>query len=376
MIFFKKWNMDFKRHSLLKIFSGLIFSLPTPINISNWWNFGRFLGLLLVLQLISGLILASHFISSSDLAFESVDHIIRNVSFGWLIRILHLNGARFFFIGLYIHIGRGLYYSSYKSFETWNIGVIIFIFRMLIAFIGYVLPWGQIRFWGATVITNLVSAIPWIGSKLVIWIWGGYSIGGPTLSRFFILHFCCPFILIGLIGLHLFFLHIRGRNNPLSFESTSNLILFAPFFWWKDVLFFCGGFLFLEGFVFFAPFFLGDPENFILANPLVTPTHIVPEWYFLFAYAILRAIPNKGGGVIFLGISVLILFFPSIKRFFYKHKRYKLSKTFCPKRQFLFFLFLGRFFLLTWLGGQVVESPFIELRQFFLLVYFGIFIFI
>lgn len=362
-----------KNNPLLKIFSGLIYSLPTPINLSNLWNFGRLLGLLLCCQLVSGLVLASHFVGSSSLAFEAVDHIMRDVSFGWLIRIFHLNGASFFFVGLYLHIGRGLYFHSFKFLETWNRGIIIFFLSIITAFLGYVLPWGQIRFWGATVITNLVSAIPVIGTKIVVWIWGGFSIRSPTLSRFFMLHFCLPFILLGLLGLHLFFLHLSGRRNPLNFKRRYNVVFFAPFFWWKDVLFFRVVFLVLEYFVFFAPFFLGDPENFILANPLVTPTHIVPEWYFLFAYAILRAIPNKIGGVVFLLLSVIVLWLPAGKWVLFTQKKAALGKRFTVSGQVRFFMLIGTFALLTWLGGQVVETPFVELRQFFLVVFFLLF---
>jgi ubiquinol-cytochrome c reductase cytochrome b subunit len=370
LIFFsgiRNWRTLYNSHPLLRILSNSLFILPTPINISNFWNFGSFLGILLGRQILRGLILASHYTRFRSEAFFSIDHIIRNVEGGWLIRTFHLNGGRFFFIGLYLHMGRGLYYKSYFAQETWNLGVIIFIIRIGIAFLGYVLPWGQIRFWGATVITNLISAIPYIGNYVVQWIWGGFSIRGPTLSRFFMLHFCLPFILRGLVILHLFFLHLIGRTNPLRIPRANNTIFFAPFFWWKDLLFIFLIFIIIFGFILFAPFYLGDPENFILANPLVTPTHIVPEWYFLFAYAILRSIPNKILGVIFLLLSLLILFFPP---FFLKEGT---STTFSPLGGVFFFSFCGIFFILTWLGGQVVEEPFLRLGQYFLILYFLIF---
>lgn len=353
-----------KRHPLMKIISGRLVYLPSPTNINYFWNWGRILGILLLGQIITGLLLARHYSSELRRAFNSLDHIIRDVNWGWLIRIFHLNGASFFFLGLFIHMGRGLYHGSFFLIETWNLGVIIFFLRVITAFVGYVLPWGQMRFWGATVITNLLSALPIVGGELVNFVWGGFAVGAPTLSRFFILHFCFPFILLGLIILHLFFLHISGRNNPLSLPRKINIISFHWFFSSKDMWFFLLIFCFMEVFIFLRPFLLGDPENFILANPMRTPTHIVPEWYFLFAYAILRSIPNKLLGVIFLGLSILILFLPP---FICKNRG---SLVFNLRGQLWFFIFLGVFLILTWLGGQVVEAPFIILGQFFLIIYF------
>lgn len=292
----------------------------------------------------------------------------RNIPIGWLLRIGHLNGASWFFLCLYVHIGRGLYYGSFYFVETWNIGVIIFFLRILTGFVGYVLPWGQISLWGATVITNLVSAVPIIGRVIVTFIWGGFRVAQPTLFRFFILHFCIPFILVGLIIIHLFFLHSTGRSNPLNLPRKHNLISFHWFFVIKDLLFVFLYFLCLEIFIFLFPYLLGDPENFILANPIVTPTHIVPEWYFLFAYAILRSIPDKLLGVIFLLLSILILFIPPVLR------KYRGGLTYSIIGQVFFFSFCGVFLILTWLGGQVVEPPFIALGQLFLVFYFLFFV--
>ena len=363
---------------ILKIISGVIVDLPTPVNISNFWNFGRCLGVCLGLQLITGLFLASHYNSSPLLAFDSVEHIIKDVSMGWIFRIIHLNGASFFFIFLFLHIARGLYYKSYNYLETWNIGVLIFVLSIAIAFLGYVLPWGQIRFWGATVITNLISSIPRIGYKVVYWIWGGFSVRAPTLSRFFILHFCLPFILRVIVILHIFFLHKSGRNNPTNIKRSYNLISFHWYFSSKDIFFFFFWIILLETLIFLFPFILGDPENFILANSLSTPAHIVPEWYFLFAYAILRSIPRKLGGVLALLISVIILFYPSFlsinkmkKNIFFS--KFSLGKGHNIYNQYFIWIFLGIFLILTWIGGEVVEDPFISIGQVFLILYFLVF---
>ena len=366
----------------IKIIKGVLIDLPTPVNISNFWNFGRCLGACLGLQLVSGLFLARHYNSSPFMAFDSVEHIIKDVRIGWVFRIVHLNGASFFFIFLFIHIARGLYYKSYNYLETWNLGVFIFLFSMAIAFLGYVLPWGQIRFWGATVITNLISAIPIIGNKVVIWIWGAYSVRSPTLSRFFILHFCLPFVLAAIVILHIFFLHKTGSQNPSNLKRSYNLIRFHWFLSSKDIFFFFFWIILLEFLIFLFPFLLGDPENFILANSLSTPAHIVPEWYFLFAYAILRSIPRKLGGVIALLLSVLILLFPSLwslnkskislrnNLLKFLSKRKSISLTF---QRFSWF-FLGIFLILTWIGGEVVEEPFIFIGQAFLILYFLLFL--
>lgn len=371
-------------NSLIKIIRGTVVDLPSPINISNFWNFGSCLGVCLIIQLVTGLFLASHYNSHPDLAFDSINHLIQDVRRGWLFRIIHLNGASFFFIFLFLHIARGLYYKSYNYLETWNLGVIIFIFSIAIAFLGYVLPWGQIRFWGATVITNLISAIPIVGIKIVNWIWGGFSVRTPTLSRFFMLHFCLPFILLALVILHIFFLHITGRQNPTNIKRKYNLISFHWFYSSKDLRYFFFWGLLLELLIFCFPFFLGDPENFILANSLSTPAHIVPEWYFLFAYAILRSIPRKLGGVIALLLSVIILFYPSLFKLILLNKNFitkinflkvnikKLNKRkrFNFFQQYIIWRFLTIFLILTWIGGEVVEEPFIIIGQIFLIFYF------
>ena len=274
-------------------------------------------------------------------------------------------GLLFFSFFLFLHIARGLYYKSFNYLETWNIGVVIFFLSIATAFLGYVLPWGQIRFWGATVITNLVSAIPLMGKHVVIWLWGGFRVNAPTLSRFFMLHFCLPFIISALVIVHIFFLHKTGRQNPTNTSRSYNLITFHWFFTAKDLAFILIWIIVFEMLIFLNPFLLGDPENFILANPMRTPAHIVPEWYFLFAYAILRSIPDKlgGGGVLALVASVLILFLPSflsLKMFFLKKGR-----AFSFLKQSLRFTFLGIFGILTWIGGEVVEDPFIFLGQVF-----------
>ena len=351
-----------KTHPLVKIVNGVLVDLPAPLNISNFWNFGRCLGACLGLQLVRGLLLARHYNSSPRLAFDSVNHIMQDVGYGWIFRISHLNGASFFFIFLFLHISRGLYYKSFKYLETWNIGVVIFLLSIATAFLGYVLPWGQMSFWGATVITNLVSAIPVVGKNIVVWLWGGFRVNAPTLSRFFILHFCLPFILSALVMMHIFFLHKTGSQNPTNFKRRYNLISFHWFFSAKDLAFLLVWVMVFEWLIFLHPFLLGDPENFILANPIRTPAHIVPEWYFLFAYAILRSIPDKLGGVLALVASVIILFLPSFLSL--KNFLKESGRAYSYLIQNLGFSFLGIFIILTWIGGEVVEDPFIIIGQF------------
>jgi len=355
----------------------MLLDLPVPYNISNFWNFGSCLGLCLGIQLFTGLFLARHYNSSPEIAFDSVEHLIKDVSRGWLFRLAHLNGASFFFLFLFIHISRGLYYRSYNYSQTWFLGVIIFFLSMAIAFMGYVLPWGQIRFWGATVITNLISSVPKVGHQIVYWIWGGFSVSAPTLSRFFIIHFCLPFLLLAMVILHIYFLHKTGRSNPTNITRSFNLVRFHRFFSFKDVIFFFSWFLLFEILIFLFPYILGDPENFLFANSLSTPAHIVPEWYFLFAYAILRSIPRKLGGVISLIIAVLILILPSLLNIRLKKENY-LNKlkvkikgtTWRIIKQSNMWVFLSIFLLLTWIGGEVVENPFIMIGQSFLVFYF------
>ena len=354
-----------KIHPLLKIVNWYLVELPSPSNINSLWNFGSLLGLCLIVQIVSGIFLAIHYSGDIQLAFYRVNHISRDVNFGWLLRIIHANGARFFFICLFIHIGRGLYYGSYFFIHTWIVGVVILLLVIATAFLGYVLPWGQISFWGATVITNLFSAIPYIGGDLVIWIWGGFAVDNATLTRFFSLHFLLPFIIAGIRIVHLLFLHQTGRNNPLGINRNFDKILFHPYFSSKDLFGFVIILTLLMTICFFFPWMLGDPENFIPANPLVTPVHIQPEWYFLIAYAILRSIPNKLGGVIALAISIIILI---VCPFIYKRKFR--GYIFYPVNKFLFWLHINIWVLLTWLGARPVEDPYIFLGQILSVIYF------
>nr|AAD00680.1 cytochrome b [Merops nubicus]AYN73525.1 cytochrome b [Merops nubicus] len=354
-----------KSHPLLKIINSSLIDLPTPSNISAWWNFGSLLGICLTIQILTGLLLATHYTADTSLAFSSVAHTCRDVQYGWLIRNLHANGASFFFICIFLHIGRGYYYGSYLFKETWNTGIILLLTLMATAFVGYVLPWGQMSFWGATVITNLFSALPYIGQTIVEWAWGGFSVDNPTLTRFFALHFLLPFMIAGLTLIHLTFLHESGSNNPLGIVSHCDKIPFHPYFSLKDILGFTFMLLLLTALALFTPTLLGDPENFTPANPLVTPPHIKPEWYFLFAYAILRSIPNKLGGVLALAASILVLFLVP-----FLHKSKQRAMTFRPLSQFLFWTLTTTLLILTWIGSQPVEQPFIIIGQLASIMYF------
>nr|YP_009543771.1 cytochrome b [Glossobalanus marginatus]AXZ97171.1 cytochrome b [Glossobalanus marginatus] len=354
-----------KNHPLLSIANSALVDLPSPSNLSAWWNFGSLLGLCLIVQILTGLFLAMHYTADISLAFSSVAHICRDVNYGWLLRNVHANGGSLFFICIYLHIGRGLYYGSYANQETWNIGVLLLLATMATAFLGYVLPWGQMSFWGATVITNLLSAIPYVGPTLVQWLWGGFSISNATLTRFFAFHFLLPFIILALTIIHLLFLHETGSNNPTGLNSDIDKAPFHTYFSYKDVF---GFFMLLSALIVIALFFpntLGDSENFIPANPLVTPVHIQPEWYFLFAYAILRSIPNKLGGVIALLASILILFLVPIL-----HIGNHQTIAFRPLTQAVFWILVANILLLTWLGGQPVEDPYILLGQISSAIYF------
>nr|QWB85701.1 cytochrome b [Peithona prionoides] len=359
-------KMPIRKHSpLIKILNNSLIDLPTPSNISTFWNFGSLLGLCLSMQILTGLFLAMHYCPNIDLAFNSVIHICRDVNYGWLLRNTHTNGASFFFICLYIHIGRGMYYSSYNMIETWLIGVTIFFLVMGTAFLGYVLPWGQMSFWGATVITNLVSAIPYLGISIVQWIWGGFAVDNATLTRFFTFHFIFPFIVLAFVIIHLLFLHQTGSGNPLGTKSNIDKIPFHPYFTFKDIVGFLILFFFIIILTLSDPYLLSDPDNFIPANPLVTPIHIQPEWYFLFAYAILRSIPNKLGGVISLVMSIAILYtlpFTNPKKF--------QSLQFYPLNKFLFWSLFMIIILLTWIGARPVEDPYILTGQILTILYF------
>nr|AND97169.1 cytochrome b [Theopompa sp. FY-2016a] len=353
-----------KIHPLIKISNNALVDLPAPSNISTWWNFGSLLGICLGIQILTGLFLAMHYSAHIDLAFSSVVHICRDVNYGWLLRTLHANGASMFFICIYLHIGRGLYYGSFKFYYTWMVGVIILFLVMATAFMGYVLPWGQMSFWGATVITNLLSAIPYLGVELVQWVWGGFAVDNATLNRFFTFHFVLPFIIAAMVMIHLLFLHQTGSNNPLGVNSDIDKIPFHPYFSFKDIVGFIILFLLLVFLSLKEPSTLGDPDNFIPANPLVTPVHIQPEWYFLFAYAILRSIPNKLGGVIALVMSIAILFFMPL------NKSNTRGLQYYPVNQIMFWFMVSIVILLTWIGARPVEDPFIITGQILTVLYF------
>jgi len=360
-----------KSHPILSLVNSYTVDSPQPANISYMWNFGSLLGLCLIIQILTGIFLAMHYSPNVDLAFASVEHIMRDVNYGWAVRYTHANTASFFFICVYLHIARGLYYGSYRSPRTllWSIGVIIFILMMAIGFLGYVLPYGQMSLWGATVITNLLSAIPWIGQSLVEFIWGGFSVSNATLNRFFSLHYLLPFVLAALVVMHLLALHTHGSSNPLGITGNLDRIPFHPYFSFKDlvtVLFFI---LALSFFVFYAPNLMGHPDNYIMANPMQTPASIVPEWYLLPFYAILRSIPNKLLGVVAMFSSLLILLaMPLLDTSRVRGSQFR------PIMRFMFWVFTANFFILFWIGSQHPESPFLEIGQISTFLYFAWFI--
>ncbi len=342
---------------------------PTPRNLNYWWNFGSLAGFFLLVQIITGVILSMHYTAHVDHAFDSIEHIMRNVNHGWLIRYIHMNGASFFFIVVYIHIFRGLYYGSYKAPREllWWLGIIILLLMMATAFMGYVLPWGQMSFWGATVITNLFSAIPLIGDNITQWLWGGYSVDNPTLSRFYTLHFLLPFLIVGVVVLHIVALHTHGSNNPLGIDrkGPQDSIPFHPFYTIKDLFGLSFALTIFFAVVFFAPDFLGHPDNYIPADPLKTPAHIVPEWYFLPFYAILRAIPDKLGGVIAMFSAIFVLFLlPWLDTSKVR------SATFRPVYKILFWIFLIDAIVLGWVGSKPAEGIYIIISRIATLYYF------
>lgn len=344
---------------------------PTPSNFNYWWGFGSLAGILLSIQVVTGILLAMHYVPNIHLAFDSLEHIMRDVNYGWLLRYSHAVGASMFFISVYIHMARGLYYGSYMSprIYVWYTGVVIFVVMMAIAFMGYVLPWGQMSFWGATVITNLFTAIPYVGESIAYWLWGGFSVDNATLNRFFSLHYLLPFVLLGLVVLHLALLHFEGSGNPLGVYSVSNLT-FYPYFYVKDFVGLIGLVLLFFIFSFFSPNYLGHPDNYIEASSVVTPEHIVPEWYFLPFYAILRSIPSKLFGVLAMASSIIVLIvFPLLVGHTVR------SGHFRPVFRCLFWFFIFDFVLLGWLGACPVEAPFVMLSQlstctFFLMLLF------
>nr|AYQ22822.1 cytochrome b [Coscineuta sp. OR249] len=353
------------KHPLFKILNNSLIDLPAPTNISFWWNFGSLLGMCLVIQIMTGLFLAMHYTSNIEMAFSSVIHICRDVNNGWIIRTLHANGASMFFICIYLHVGRGIYYGSYMYTHTWMIGTIILFLVMATAFMGYVLPWGQMSFWGATVITNLLSAIPYLGNDLVQWVWGGFAVDNATLNRFFTFHFVLPFGIAAMAAIHLFFLHQTGSSNPLGLNGDIEKIPFHPYFTFKDLITIVLLTSMLIMLCLLSPYLLGDPDNFIPANPLVTPVHIQPEWYFLFAYAILRSIPNKLGGVIALFLSISILMILP----FYNKTPFR-GIQFYPINQIMFWIMVVVVILLTWIGKRPVEEPYIMTGQILTIIYF------
>lgn len=362
-----RWN----KKSLLAVVNNHIIDYPTPINLNYFFGFGSLAGIMLVIQILTGIFLAMHYTPHINLAFNSVEHIMRDVNNGWLIRYIHANGASFFFIVVYIHIFRGLYYGSYITprENLWCSGIIIFILMMATAFMGYVLPWGQMSFWGATVITNLFSAIPLVGKDIVDWLWGGFAVDNPTLNRFFSLHFTFPFVIVGVVLIHLILLHEVGSNNPLGMTLKTENIPFYPYFYVKDLFGLIVLLLIFFLFIFYYPNTLGHPDNYIEANPMKTPLHIVPEWYFLPFYAILRSIPNKIGGVIAMfGSLVVMLTIP------FTNSSEIRSTAFRPLFKLSYWLLVVAFFLLGWVGQMPVEYPYTEIGVVSMIYYFFFFL--
>ena len=365
--------MQLLKNPVLSTINNHLVSYPTPINLHYAWNFGFLSFICLFIQILSGIFLAMHYSPNIDLAFASVEHIMRDINYGWLLRYVHSNGASMFFIVVYIHIMRGLYYGSYISPRhlVWILGVIIFLLMIITAFVGYVLPWGQMSLWGATVITNLLTVIPFVGNLIVEWLWGGFSVDNPTLNRFFSFHYLLPFILVGLSVVHIVILHQDGSGNPLGVNSKTDKIAFYPYFVVKDLLSLIIFILFFSFFIYFYPNFLGHPDNYVEANSMVTPIHIVPEWYFLPFYAILRSIPNKLWGVVMMLCSILVLLsLPLI------HSTEIRSSRFRPVYKIIYWLIIACCLILGWIGEMPVEDPYILIGQLATVYYFTHFLII
>jgi len=363
--------LSLKSQPLVKLLNDHLIDYPTPSNISLFWNYGFLAGMFLSIQIVSGILLAMHYTPHVDLAFLSVEHIMRDVNGGWLLRYTHANGASMFFIVVFLHVGRGLYYGSYAYPRglVWSFGVVILILMMATAFLGYVLVWGQMSFWAATVITNFFTAFPAIGDKIVTLLWGGFSVDNATLNRFFSLHYLVPFLIVGTVIVHMGVVHQDGSNNPLGVSAHNDKISFFPYFFIKDALGLIGFLVFFSLFVYFSPNTLGHSDNYIPGNPMVTPAHIVPEWYFLPAYAILRSIPNKLLGVLALFSALLVLFvLPLVNTSAVRSSLHR------PLHKFFFWLLVADYVLLGYLGQQLPESPFIEIGQVGSLYYFGYFL--
>ena len=363
----KELKEKFLRLPIISIIHDHIVTYPTPSNINYFWSFGSLAGLCLVLQIITGIFLAMHYTPHVNNAFNSVEHIMRDVNNGWLLRYLHANGASIFFAVVYAHMGRGIYFGSFKypRRSLWLSGIILFILMMATAFMGYVLPWGQMSFWGATVITNLFSAIPIYGEQITYWLWGGFSVDNATLNRFFSLHYLLPFVITGLVLVHLILLHQVGSNNPLGIDPRFDQISFYPYFYVKDLFSLLILLTILMSLVIYNPNLLGHPDNYTEANALVTPAHIVPEWYFLPFYAILRAVPNKFWGVAYLAGSIMLLIFLPLS-----NEAPILSARFRPIFKLFFWLWISIVVLLGWLGAQPIEYPYLGLSRFGTTLYF------
>jgi len=361
------------RLPILRLAHDSFVDYPTPKNLNYWWTFGGILTFCLVTQIITGIILAMHYTPHVDFAFNSVEHIMRNVNYGWLIRYIHANGASMFFLAVYIHIFRGLYYGSYKAPREvlWILGVIIYLLMMAAAFMGYVLPWGQMSLWGATVITNLFGAIPVVGESVAIWLWGGYSVDNPTLNRFFSLHYLIPFLILGVVILHIWALHVPGNNNPagISVKSKQDTVPFHPYYTVKDGFALAIFLILFSYFIFFAPNVLGHADNYIQANPLVTPAHIVPEWYLLPFYAILRAVPDKLGGVLLMFGAIFVMFLlPWLDTSKVRSARYR------PLFKQFYVLFIIDCLMLGYLGAMPAEGIYIVLARIGTVYYFAHFL--